>query len=168
MKDEKTVAVVPGSFDPITYGHLDIVKRAAELYDEVYLAVMINDQKKYLFSIEERELIANVAVKTLDLKNVTVISSTGMLWKLAEELCADAIVKGYRNSVDYEYELKMAKYNEEHNPNAKTVLLEAKEDLSSVSSTNVRTAIADNTAFDGYLPPTVAKKIQEILLLRKN
>ena len=168
MRNEKTIAIVPGSFDPITYGHLDIAKRAAELYDEVFLAVMINDQKKYLFSIEERELIANIALKSMDISNVTVISSAGMLWKLAEELGADAIVKGYRNSTDYEYELKMAKFNQERNPNATTVLLEAQEDLSLVSSTNVRNAISSNISFDGYLPKKAAEKIKEILLSRKN
>ena len=101
MKDGKTVAIVPGSFDPITYGHIDIATRAAELYDKVYLAAMINDQKKYTFSIEERERIARAAL--CDIPNISVISSSGMLWKLAEELSADAIVKGYRNQTDYDY-----------------------------------------------------------------
>lgn len=165
MKDGKTVAIVPGSFDPITYGHIDIVKRAADLYDTVYLAVMINDQKKYMFDIEERELIARVALENID--NVTVISSKGMLWKLAEELQADAIVKGYRNQTDYDYEIKMAEFNAEHNPNAKTVLLEAKENLEFVSSTLVRQAISENNTLDRFLPNKAAVKIKEILLAKE-
>ena len=165
MKDGKTIAIVPGSFDPITYGHIDIVKRATELYDTVYLAVMINDQKKYLFNIEERELIAQLALENI--KNVTVISSSGMLWKLAEELCADAIVKGYRNQTDYDYEMKMAEFNAEHNPNARTVLLKASENLEFLSSTFVRQEIAENGTLDRFLPSKAAAKIKEILLSKE-
>ncbi len=165
MKDGKTIAVVPGSFDPITYGHINIVKRAVELYDEVYLAVMINDRKKYLFTLEEREQIARLALK--DISNVSVISSSGMLWKLAEELCADAIVKGYRNQTDYDYEMRMAEFNREHNPNAKTVLLKADEQLEEVSSTEVRRAISENSALNKYLPEIAAAEIQKILLSHK-
>lgn len=165
MKDGKTIAIVPGSFDPITYGHIDIVKRATELYDTVYLAVMINDQKKYLFNIEERELIAQLALENIE--NVMVISSSGMLWKLAEELCADAIVKGYRNQTDYDYEMKMAEFNAEHNPNARTVLLKASENLEFLSSTFVRQEIAENGTLDRFLPSKAAAKIKEILLSKE-
>ncbi len=165
MKDGKTVAVVPGSFDPITYGHVDIVKRAAELYDVVYLAVMINDQKKYLFSIEEREEIARLALE--DMENVSVISSKGMLWKLAEELSADAIVKGYRNNVDYEYEQKMAEFNFQYNPNAKTVLLKASEDLELLSSTVVRNKISKGESLEDCLPRKAAKAVESIISKQK-
>lgn len=161
MKDGKTVAIVPGSFDPITYGHIDIVKRAAELYDTVYLAVMINDTKKYLFNIEEREEIARLALDGIS--NVCVISSTGMLWKLAESLCADAIVKGYRNETDYEYEMKMADFNHEHYPNAETVLLKANDGLEQVSSTEVRKKIASGEDISEFLPPDAAERIKYIL-----
>ena len=161
MKDGKTIAVVPGSFDPITYGHVDVIKRAAELYDTVFVAVMINDQKKYLFTIEERELIARLAVE--DVSNVEVISSEGMLWKLTEELCADAIVKGYRNDVDYEYEQKMAELNAKHNPNAKTVLLKAADGLELVSSTAVRKKISQGESIDMLLPPKAAETVKDIL-----
>lgn len=161
MKNGKTVAIVPGSFDPITYGHIDIVKRAAEMYDIVYLAVMINSEKKYLFTLEEREKIASCALSSFE--NVNVISSSGMLWKLAQDLNADAIVKGYRNQADYDYEMKMAQYNAEHNPNAKTVLLKASESLLDVSSTAVRKLISENQPLDKYLPEDVAKAVKEII-----
>lgn len=164
MKDGKTVAIVPGSFDPITYGHIDIAKRAAQLYDTVYLAVMINDQKKYIFSIEEREKIARAALG--DMPNVTVVSSCGMLWKLAEELSADAIVKGYRNQTDYDYEQKMAEYNAEKNPSAKTVLLKADSRYSELSSTAVREKISKKTSLDGMLPPEAIKEIDAIISQR--
>ena len=165
MKDGKTVAIVPGSFDPITYGHIDIAKRAAALYDTVYLAVMINDQKKYTFSIEERERIAKRALYGVD--NVYVISSKGMLWQLAKELSADAIVKGYRNQVDYDYEQKMAQFNDEKNPFAKTVLLEANEKYYCLSSTVVREKINNNESLEDMLPRAAINEINEILSKRK-
>ena len=161
MKDGKTVAIVPGSFDPITYGHIDIAKRAVQLYDTVYLAVMINDQKQYTFGIEEREKIARAALE--DVSNVTVMSSRGMLWKLAEELCADAIVKGYRNQVDYDYEQKMAEFNAGKNPSAKTILLEADSRYYNLSSTAVREKINADQSLDGMLPQAAIREIYAIL-----
>ena len=89
------IAIVPGSFDPITNGHLDIIKKAAALYDKVYVAVMINDKKTYMFTLEERRMIAESA--TAEIGGVEVISSSGWLWELAKDLGACAIVKGYRN-----------------------------------------------------------------------
>ena len=161
MKDGKSIAIVPGSFDPITYGHIDIAKRAAEAYDVVYLAVMINDQKKYMLTMEQRTELARECLK--DMPNVSVISSDGMLWQLAEQLCADAIVKGYRNDVDYEYEQKMAQFNYEHNPNAPTVLLKAAPTLDTLSSTSVRERIANGEPIEGYLPNDAISKIHEYL-----
>lgn len=161
MKDGKTVAIVPGSFDPITYGHIDIVKRAAEMYDTVYLAVMINSEKKYLFSIDERELIAKCALE--DIENVSVISSEGMLWQLAKDLSADAIVKGYRNQTDYDYEQKMAEFNSAHNPHAKTVLLKSDDSLKELSSTVVRRRLSLGEAIDDCMPPTALKAVKDIL-----
>ena len=102
---DKRIAIVPGSFDPITNGHIDIVKRAAAEYDTVYLAVMINAEKKYLFNIEQRTEIARAAMR--ELENVKVISSEGMLWQLAQKLNADAIVKGYRNQKDLSHQLSL-------------------------------------------------------------
>ncbi len=161
MKDGKSIAIVPGSFDPITYGHVDIAKRAADAYDIVYLAVMINDQKKYMFNMEQRKMIAEACFA--EESNVSVISSDGMLWQLAQELCADAIVKGYRNEVDYEYEQKMAQFNYEHNPNAPTVLLKADEKLEELSSTVLRERISNGQPIDGYLPDKAVSMIYEFL-----
>ena len=164
MKDGKTIAVVPGSFDPITFGHIDIIKRAAEQYEKVYVAVMINEQKKYLFSIEERERIAREAIKCIP--NVCVVSSTGMLWRLAKELSADAIVKGYRNQVDYEYEIKMAEYNTKHNPDSPTVLFQANNELENISSTAVRKILSEGRTLEKYVPKNVEKIIREILVTK--
>ena len=155
--NNKRIAIVPGSFDPITNGHLDILRRAAAEYDVVYLAVMINSSKQYLFSIEQRAEIAEAA--TRELQNVKVISSEGMLWKLAKELEADAIVKGYRNQSDYEYELEMAKFNEEHYPKVKTVLLKANPELEELSSTALREKLSENESIEGLMPKSAAELV---------
>ncbi len=161
MINGKTVAIVPGSFDPITNGHIDIAKRAAEKYDIVYLAVMVNPKKQYMFTIEQRENIAKKAVS--EIKNVSVISSEGMLWKLAQDLHADAIVKGYRNAIDYEYEMNMARFNHEHYPLAETVLLKANDKLVQMSSTLLREKINNNESFEDCLPPAAADEVKRIL-----
>ena len=126
---------------------------------------MINDQKRYLFTLQEREEIARLALSGIE--NITVISSDGMLWKLAEELGADAIVKGYRNNVDYEYEMKMAEFNSRHNPKARTVLLKADQSLTTLSSTLLREKIAKSESIDAYLPKPAADKIIDILKKRE-
>lgn len=157
----KRIAIVPGSFDPITYGHVDVIRRASELYDEVVVAVMINHAKSYLFTMEQRERLVRIA--TASMERVRVLSSDGMLWKLAEDLGACAIVKGYRNETDYAYEMEMADYNRAHNPNAETVLLRADEKLSEVSSTVVREALKNGMDLSEYLPRAVAEEIAQIL-----
>ena len=154
------VGIVPGSFDPITFGHLDIIERASELCDRVFVAVMINDEKEYMFTLSEREAIAEAACDGLS--NVQVISSSGMLYELCRSLSAEVIIKGVRNEVDREYELKMAEYNLEHNPDAETLLLDANEDLTEVSSTSVREIINSGGKLEGYLPSAVIIKINKM------
>lgn len=151
------IAIVPGSFDPITLGHLDIIKRAAKLYDKVIVAVMINDQKKYMFKLSARTEMAKAAVA--DIKNIEVISSTDMLWKTAKAHNACAIVKGIRNTTDLEYENKMAKYNTEHYPEAETIFLPADANLVDVSSTEVRERINQGKDLTEIVPKPVIELI---------
>ena len=158
---KQKIAIVPGSFDPITKGHVDIVKRTLLIYDKVVLAVMINPDKKYMFTLDERKKIAESALK--DIENVVVISSDGMLWELAKKLGAVAIVKGYRNQIDYDYELTMADYNQKMYPSAQTVLLKAAEDLVNISSTVVRNEIKNGNFSDSYLPEGAITEIKNIL-----
>ena len=155
------VAIVPGSFDPITNGHVDVIRRAAGMSDKVYVAVMINEQKKYLFSLDERREIAKAACEGLS--GVEVISSSGMLFELARDLSADAIIKGVRNETDREYELIMAKYNAEHYPDAETVLLDAAEELAEVSSTLVRSILGDENKLEKYMPSAAAELAKKII-----
>ena len=157
---KQRIAVVPGSFDPITNGHIDVIRRATELYDKVFVAVMINDQKKYRFTLEEREAIARAALEGIE--RVEVISSRGWLWELAKELGACAIVKGYRNETDLEYEQKMAAFNKEHNPDAETVLLKASDGLETLSSTVVRERMLNDEQIDGLLPEKAIELIKKI------
>ena len=151
------VAIVPGSFDPITNGHINILCRAAKDYDKVYLAVMINAAKEYTFTMDERVDIARAAVA--DVRGVEVISSEGYLWQLAENLGAEAIVKGVRNDADREYELKMAEYNLAHNPRAKTVLLDADPELECISSTLVRDRLRRGEDISDLLPKAAAELV---------
>lgn len=155
------VAIVPGSFDPITLGHVNIAKRAAELYDKVYLAVMINADKSYMFTLDERERIARAATK--DIENLEVISSEGYLFELAMKLSAVALVKGVRNDVDRAYELKMAEFNRAHYPEAETVLLECDDGLANISSTLVRGKIESGEDLSAYLPKSAIDEIKKIL-----
>lgn len=158
---KERIAIVPGSFDPITKGHLDIINRAAQMYDKVYVAVMINPSKSYLFSLEQRERIAKACFE--EDTNISVISSDGWLWMLAKQLDACAIVKGYRNNKDFEYEKEMAEFNSAHYPGAKTVLLKAEEGLGEVSSTLVRKRLSSGLPIDDIVPEKAAKIIYEII-----
>ena len=157
---KQRIAVVPGSFDPITNGHIDVICRATELYDKVFVAVMINDQKNYRFTLEEREAIARAALEGLE--RVEVISSRGWLWELAKSLGACAIVKGYRNETDLEYEQKMAEFNKAHNPYAETVLLKASDGLETLSSTVVRERMINDEQIDGLIPEKAIELIKKL------
>lgn len=161
MNNNKHIAIVPGSFDPITNGHIFVVKEASKLYDKVFVAVMINSDKQYKFTLEERKSIAESALK--DIPNVEVISSDGWLYELANSLNADAIVKGYRNNVDLEYENKMAEFNRQHAPNTETVLIQSPSELSFVSSTLVREQLKNNLDIAELLPIEAIEEIEKIL-----
>ncbi len=161
MNNKKSIAIIPGSFDPITVGHMSIIEQAAEKYDAVYVAVMINDAKKYMFTLEERRKIAEACTKELD--NVQVIASEGMLWELAKKIGATAIVKGYRNNVDLEYENKMAEFNSAYYPEAKTVLIKADEAFSSISSTLVRKCINEGISLSGLLSEAAIEEIKKLI-----
>ena len=165
------IALIPGSFDPITLGHVNIVQRAAKIFDKVYVAVMINDSakydsslssKNYMFDMEERLEIARLSLAHID--NVEVIARTGMLIDLFDELSATAIVKGIRNANDLEYEMIHAKWNKAHNERAETLFLTAYEALTSVSSTEVRRIIeaADFEKLQGVVSSKAIEYIKNL------
>ena len=138
-------ALIPGSYDPITLGHVNVIERAARIADRVYVAVMNNDSAKhssvlrsktYMLSMEERFELVKLSLSHIE--NVEVVSSCGMLIDLFDELSADVIIKGIRSSADLEYEMIHAKWNKEHNPRLETLFLPADDSLASISSTLVR------------------------------
>lgn len=151
------IAVVPGSFDPMTTGHINIIERAAALFDKVFVAVMINDKKKYMFSAEQRTEIAKLSLAHID--NVEVIFDDGMLWELALRLDACAIVKGIRDENDYHYEFEMAKFNARHNPRAQTVFLPCDEGAREISSTAVREKLNSGEGIEDIVSPNALKYI---------
>ena len=133
------IAVIPGSFDPMTTGHINIIERASLLFDKVFVAVMINDAKQYMFTREQRTEIARLSVAHLP--NVEVIFDDALLADLALRLDACAIVKGIRDYKDYQYEFEMAQYNYKKNPKAQTVFLPCDVGAREISSTAVRERI---------------------------
>ena len=152
------IALIPGSFDPMTLGHLDIVTRACAKYDKVTVAVMINDSKSYTHTIEERAEMARLTVAHLP--RVQVVVDRGMLVDLFDRIGADVIVKGVRNGKDRAYEEEMAAYNLAQNPRAKTVLLDADPALDALSSTAVRELLASGKRPEGLLAPAVLKYLE--------
>lgn len=151
------IAIVPGSFDPMTLGHLDVVRYAAAHYDKVYVAVMVNREKKYEFSKEVRAEIARRTVAGIP--NVEVIVDDGMLIDLYDRLSASAVCKGYRNQTDYDYEQTMAKWNAAHNPRFYTELIRADGKYQNVSSTEVRNALAKGAPIDSMVHPDAVSLI---------
>lgn len=161
------VALLPGSYDPITLGHMDVIDRAAKLFDCVIVAVMTNDMrayvadakvKEYMYSMEERVAMARLACRAYN--NVQVISSCGRLIDLVDEVEADVIIKGVRNEIDYAYEQKHALYNRTHNPRAETLYLPANPAFDHISSTVARERIAAGADTSDVLPACVTAYIQ--------
>ena len=146
-----SLAIVPGSFDPMTLGHLELVKTVAKRYDEVVVAVMVNRSKKYLFDEQTRVAIAEETVK--ELSNVRVISDSGMLIDLFDRLGADAVCKGWRNQHDYDYELHMADWNSSHNPRFRTEMIRAKSSVEHISSTEVRRRLSAGESLEDIVHP---------------
>jgi pantetheine-phosphate adenylyltransferase len=129
-------AIYPGSFDPVTNGHLDIIGRGSKLFDEIVIAILVHPEKKPLFTIDERrEMLEEVLhERAADGCRLRVDSFQGLLVKYAVEQEADAIVRGIRAVSDYEYELQMALMNRRLEPRIETVFMMAAEDYSYVSS----------------------------------
>ena len=154
-----SAAIVPGSYDPVTLGHLDIIRRAAEKYDEVYAVVFINPKKQYTFSLEDR--VRMLALATDELSNVLVSYSTGFVIDYMREHGIEKIVKGYRNETDLEYEKIQARWNLEHG-GYETELLPASVEYISLSSTLAREKIAEGEALTDTLPASVAEYIKRL------
>ena len=155
-------AVFPGSFDPLTNGHLDIIKRSAPLFDEMIIAVLNNPDKHPMFDVEERcEMIREVlpSVDTNGCK-MRVEAFSGLTAEFARESQANAIVRGIRAVSDYEYELRMALMNRRLEPTIETVFLMAGEEYSYVSSTLMKQVFELGGRVDGLIPESVEEKMR--------
>ena len=128
----KKVAVFPGSFDPITIGHEDIVKRAAQIFDEIIVAIGVNTQKKYLFDLDTR--ISWIEKVFESYSNVSVKSYTGLTINFCKEIDAKYIIRGIRSSADFEYEKTIAQLNQMMQPEIETFLILSSPALSAISS----------------------------------
>lgn len=152
-----TVAVCPGSFDPITLGHLDVVRRAADLYDEVVLAVATNTAKATLLDLDERVDLARGAVAGL--AGVRVEAVTGLLVDFCREIGASALVKGLRNGADYDAELPMAMMNR-HLTGIETVFLPADRSVAHIASSLVKELARYGGRIDDLVPEGVAEAVR--------
>jgi pantetheine-phosphate adenylyltransferase len=155
------VALYPGSFDPLTNGHLDVLFRARRLADRVIVAILENDSKKPLFSVEERvEMIREIVGAD---EGVSVRSFSGLLVDFAAQTGATLLVRGLRAISDYEYELQMALMNRRLAPAIETVFLMAKEEYSYVSSRLVKEVARLGADVSGLVPEPVRHRLKERL-----
>lgn len=160
MNDKKIRSVIlPGSYDPVTLGHLDIIRRASEEYDEVYAVIFVNPDKKYTFTLDERVSMLMLATDELD--NVIVSYSNGLVIDYMRDHGIELIVKGYRNSTDLEYEKKQAEWNLKMG-GYETRLVEASGKLTSVSSTLARERIKSGEDLSDILPENVISYIKAL------
>lgn len=149
--------VYPGSFHPPTIGHIDIIKRAARLFDEVVVAVMVNPEKKYLFLAEERVEMLRECLK--DEKNVRIVFDNGLLASLCIREKADAILRGLRSYTDYGYETPLAEANKAIGA-PETIYISADPALSHVSSTIVMDIARHKGPLEGFVPPQIIDRVR--------
>ncbi|MFE8695302.1 pantetheine-phosphate adenylyltransferase [Cytobacillus sp. FJAT-53684] len=152
------IAVCPGSFDPITYGHLDIIRRGAKVFDQIYVVVLNNSSKQPLFSVEERiELIKEV---TKDIPNVKVDSFQGLLVDYAKNVNAHAIIRGLRAVSDFEYEMQITSMNRVLNDEIETFFIMTNNQYSFLSSSIVKEVAKYNGKVTELVPPCVEKALK--------
>ena len=153
------IAIYPGSFDPVTLGHMDIISRACKIFDKVIVAVPVNPDKRASFTVEERmEMLRTV---TADMENVEVDCVRGLLADYASEKHAAAIVKGLRAISDFEYEFQRALFAKYLDDDIETVFIMTNNKYSFVSSTGIRELAKFGGKLDGLVPDDVKEKLEE-------
>ena len=156
----KNIAIVPGSYDPATLGHIDVIKRAADIFDTVYAAIMVNSTKNGLFTPEERLQILTSACR--DIPNVKPIIWTSLSSRLMEETGAKYIVKGARNATDFDYEHSLSEIMRHFSPGCDTVILPARPRFFHVSSTYARELLKYGEPLDDIADSETAELIRKI------
>ena len=153
------LAIYPGSFDPLTRGHVDLIERGSQIFDQLVVGVLTNLEKAPLFSIEERvEMLREV---TAGMPNVSVDTFSGLLVDYAVRKKARVILRGIRAFSDYEYELQMALMNRELQPNIETVFLTPAEAYSHISSRLVKEIFQHGGPVKGLVPPVVEERLRQ-------
>ena len=153
------IGVYPGTFDPITNGHLDIIKRAASLFDKLYVVVPNNINKKTLFSVEERVNLVKEVVS--DIPNVIVDTTSLLTVDYAETVGATTLLRGLRMVSDFEYELQMAALNKSLNSNVETIFIMSSHEYSFLSSSSVKEIAAFSGEFKDFVPYPVYLALKE-------
>ena len=156
----KKTAIYPGSFDPITNGHLDLIHRASKLFDDVIIAITQNTNKGGFLSIKDRILVTNNAVSSLN--NITVISFDSLLIDFANKHNANIIIRGLRAVSDFEYEFQLSGMNKRLNPNIETLFMTPSEEFANISSSLVREIFLLGGDIGSFVPESV-----KLLLLEK-
>lgn len=152
-------AIYPGSFDPVTNGHIDIIRRAAGIADELIVGILQNKAKTPLFSVEERVIILRKV--TENLKNVKIVPFEGLLIDFAAQLDAKVIIRGLRAITDFEYELQMSQTNRKLNADIETLFLTTSLEYSYLSSTTVKEVACFGGDISQFVPEYVAEKVTE-------
>jgi pantetheine-phosphate adenylyltransferase len=155
------IAIYPGSFDPLTNGHLDLIHRAAKLFDELIVAILDNPEKDPLFSVAERSEMLEAMTSHYD--NVRVATFDGLLVEFAKRVRADVVIRGIRAISDYEYELQMALMNHKLYPQMDTVFIPSAEAYSYVSSRLVKGVARLGGPVHGFVPAIVEERLQRKL-----
>ncbi len=151
-------AIYPGTFDPITRGHVDIARRAGRMFDEVIVAVAISDAKNPLFSLEERVEVCRESL--LCIPNVSVQGFEGLLVDFAQAQAASIVVRGLRAVSDFEYEMQLAGINREMSPEIDTVFIASSHEFQFLSSTMVREIARLGGKVERFVPREVARRLQ--------
>jgi len=157
------VAIYPGSFDPITYGHIDIVRRAKKLFSKLYVAVVANPHKSPLFTVEERVRLTKAALEEAGINGLEVISYDGLLINCAREHGADAIVRGLRANSDFEYEFQMALTNRDLAPEFESVFFMTAGKWSFLASSMVKEVARYGGDVSSFVPKPIEVALQEKL-----
>ena len=156
MEERKPIiAIYPGSFDPITLGHLNIIKRAATLFDKVIVCVMVNSAKKGFFTYQERAELIKQVLNEANITNVEVDCSNILLAEYAKKKNAKIIVRGLRTASDYESEVQMAIINNKINPELETIFLPSGNKYTHISSTIVKTVAPCGVELNEFMPQEI-------------
>lgn len=151
--------IYPGTFDPVTYGHIDIVKRAVELFDEVVVTVAVNPSKQHLFSTEERVKMLKESLK--DFRHVKIDSFDGLVVEHAKQVGATGIIRGLRQVSDFEYEFQMALMNRKLAGEITTIFLMPHEKYTYLNSTIIRNLSSLKSDVSDFVPPIVQKALKK-------